>query len=166
MKIDEKAFEAAFNATPVSQVTSKRAARWFLEKYEVAKLSHQPDERAKTFTLESALDYLRAHNDGVYKITASKNCDALVAWLLEYLQSPKQESQPDELSPEFFNSHADHRLTKSGGIGFDLWCYILELETKAHDFPTGKARVGGWRDYYENDYTPHLSIEEDFNYAG
>lgn len=39
----------------------------------------------KTFTLESALDYLRAHNDGVYKITASKNCDALVRWLLNNL---------------------------------------------------------------------------------
>lgn len=44
---------------------------------------------SKTFTLESALDYLRAHKDGVYQITASKNCDALVAWLIEYLQKPK-----------------------------------------------------------------------------
>lgn len=42
----------------------------------------------KEFTLESALDYLRAHNDGVYKITASKNLDALVLWLLNYLQRP------------------------------------------------------------------------------
>lgn len=40
----------------------------------------------KNFTLEKALDFLRAHNDGVYKITASKHLDELVEWLLWYLQ--------------------------------------------------------------------------------
>lgn len=43
----------------------------------------------KQFSRESALDYLRAHNDGVYKITASKNLDALVTWLLDELQPPQ-----------------------------------------------------------------------------
>lgn len=40
----------------------------------------------KGFTLEKALDFLRAHNDGIYKITASKHLDELVEWLLVYLQ--------------------------------------------------------------------------------
>ena len=65
---------------------------------ETAKQAEQPVECAgfladlhrKDFTLEKALDFLRAHNDGVYKITASKHLDELVEWLLAYLQRPSE----------------------------------------------------------------------------
>lgn len=52
------------------------------------------DLHRKDFTKEKALDFLRAHNDGVYKITASKHLDELVVWLLHYLERPTEgESQ-------------------------------------------------------------------------
>lgn len=70
------------------------------------------------------------------------------------------------LACEPFNSHTDDRLTKSGGMAFDLWAYILTLENKAHGKPTGDTESEGWDSYYDNDYTPHSAIEEDFNYAG
>lgn len=73
--------------------------------------------------------------------------------------------QPVGLSPEQFNSHVDDRLTKTGGMAFDTWSYIRELENKAHGNPTDGSATTDWRDYYDNDYTPHSAIEEDFNYA-
>lgn len=99
MPIDEKAFARATDGLPEA---NKQVARGFIQTYlDFAKTEqpvglsycascnsqhHESYGHCKEFTLESALDYLRAHNDGVYKITASRNCDALVVWLLNYLQ--------------------------------------------------------------------------------
>ncbi len=93
--------------------------------------------------------------------------EAAKASTLDKYSSPKQtldNEQPVELP---FNSHADKRLTKSGGLSFTVWSYILMLENKAHGNPTGEsvADQEAWREYYDNDHTPHGAIEEDFNYA-
>lgn len=64
------------------------------------------------------------------------------------------------------NSHADARLTKSGGMTFEVWAYILGLEMKAHDNPVGEIDPLDWQEFYDDDHTPHDAIEEDFNAAG
>lgn len=64
------------------------------------------------------------------------------------------------------DSHADPRLTKSGGMSFDVWVYILRLEMRAHGNPTGALDALDWHDYYDDDHMPHDAIEEDFNAAG
>ncbi len=61
------------------------------------------------------------------------------------------------------NSHSDKRLTKSGGMEFDLWGYILRLEMRSHAFPVGEINPDDFRDYYDDDHTPHDAIEEDFD---
>lgn len=73
--------------------------------------------------------------------------------------------QPDERT-EPLNSHADERLTKTGGMSFEVWSYILMLENKAHGNPTGYTAPIAWSEYYDEDFTPHEAIEEDFNYGG
>lgn len=61
------------------------------------------------------------------------------------------------------NSHVDKRLTKSGGMPFDIWAYILGVEMKAHDDPVGQIDPNDWQDFYDDDRTPHDALEEDFN---
>lgn len=63
------------------------------------------------------------------------------------------------------NSHSDARLTKGGGMAFDVWVYILGLEMKAHADPMGAIDPVDWQEYYENDYTPHDAVEEDFDHG-
>lgn len=64
------------------------------------------------------------------------------------------------------NSFFDKRLTKAGGLAFDMWMYVLRLEMRAHDWPVGKdIKDEDWVDWYTDDYTPHGAIEEDFNNA-
>lgn len=63
--------------------------------------AHQPYIFRKGFTLEKALDFLRAHNDGIYKITASKHCDELVEWLLDYLQRLPVRESVDDRKPSY-----------------------------------------------------------------
>ncbi len=92
----------------------------------------QPDENTsgflvdlhrKDFTLEKALDFLRAHNDGIYKITASKHLDELVAWLLAYLQRPTKRESVDELiaSIRSWNGESPDILKDSAIHLIDLW---------------------------------------------
>lgn len=69
-------------------------------------------------------------------------------------------------SPMTFNSHSDARLTKSGGLPFDVWVYIFRLENRCHGEPAVKdaeVNPADWRDAYGDDYTPHDALEEDFN---
>lgn len=61
------------------------------------------------------------------------------------------------------NSHVDPRLTKAGGMPFDVWAYILVLEMKAHAEPVGAVEPEDYREFYDDDHTPHDALEEDFN---
>lgn len=73
--------------------------------------------------------------------------------------------QTDQV-PGSFNSHSDPRLTKSGGFDFDVWAYILVLEASRHGEPIGPIELNEWREFYDDDFTPHGAIEEDFNAGG
>lgn len=64
------------------------------------------------------------------------------------------------------NSHADKRLTKEGGMAFDIWGYILTLENAAHNKPLGPTiDPEDWREDYDEDVTPHDALEQCFNDA-
>lgn len=61
------------------------------------------------------------------------------------------------------NTHSERALTMTGGMAFEVWFYILLLENAAHHDPLGELMAGDWRNFYEDDYTPHEALEEDFN---
>ncbi len=65
------------------------------------------DQHSKDFTLEKAVNFLLAHNDGIYEITASKHLDELVRWLLAYLQLPKEQGPA---APEGYTLVPDRAL--------------------------------------------------------
>lgn len=60
------------------------------------------------------------------------------------------------------NDRSERALTMTGGISFEVWFYILLLENVAHEDPLGEMMAGDWREFYEDDYTPHDALEEDF----
>jgi hypothetical protein len=63
------------------------------------------------------------------------------------------------------NSHSDQRLTVTGKLPFEVWFYILKLENAAHHDPLNGAEMEAidWRPFYDDDYTPHAALEEDFS---
>lgn len=138
-QIDEKALQAAHNAMLMLCVDNEECALSALRKgLEAYEAARAPvADIIQTEPMpEAVLNYSTSGND-----------------------------QPVRLLGDF-NSHNDKLLTKSGGMGFTVWSYILVLENKAHGNPTGKTSPIDWWDYYENDHTPHSAIEGDFNYAG
>ena len=60
------------------------------------------------------------------------------------------------------NDNADARLTMTGGMSFEVWMYILRLENAAHHDPLGEIEDADFRTFYDDDYTPHDALEEDF----
>ena len=60
------------------------------------------------------------------------------------------------------NSHSWPDLKKSASMTAAVWLYILQLEMRAHGCPTNYS-FAGWEGYYDEDYTPHAALEEDFN---
>lgn len=137
---------------------------------QAAQQTQQPDDSPELLALIEQVKWLI--DDGVrYQgsfsdMATHSKAQADRARLADYLNGvrlhKRESSQPDELP---FNSHTDKRLTKSGGMSFEVWAYILELENKAHGNPTGLTRPIMYADYYGNDYTPHGAIEEDFDNA-
>lgn len=63
-------------------------------------------------------------------------------------------------------SFTDPALTKTGGLSWDAWRAALLSEMQRHGNPIGPIEDDeAWRAYYDDDYTPHSAIEEDFNNA-
>lgn len=92
------------------------------------------DIHRKDFSLEKALDFLRAHNDGVYKITASKHLDELVYFLLSWFQrhlgegATRERESSDErmLNVQVFKEAVIARVKHE--------CYRDEYPTDAGDY--------------------------------
>lgn len=70
---------------------------------------------------------------------------------------------PTPTTSPAFNSHVDKRLTKEGGMSLDVWMYVLRLECKAHDDVACADDARDWVHFYDDDYTPHAALEEEFN---